>query len=301
MVANQGLLFTTVLSVALAGSSLALAQSPGLAPPAAKATIEQASKPAPGYLQSSAIPDTFVVLPPPPTPNTGEDAERVDHDAYIATRKLQGTPRWALAARDAVQTPVAVAADFDCALGVDLGPQTAPITLKLLARVRADASAITNFPKDRFQHPRPFVTYGGPICTEDDRKALAKSWSYPSGHTTMSWAYGLILAELAPGHATEILARARAYGESRVVCGVHTVSDVEAGRVNGSALVAALHADPQFRADLDAARGEMAALVAQAGGPPAARQCTVERQAMERTPWLEPRKPAPDVPSPPKT
>jgi acid phosphatase (class A) len=32
---------------------------------------------------------------------------------------------------------------------------------------------------------------------------------------------GLILAELAPERATPILNRGRAYGESRVVCGVH--------------------------------------------------------------------------------
>jgi acid phosphatase (class A) len=271
------------------------------AAPAAAQAPSAAGRHIQGYLAPNAIPDTFAVLPPPPTPgDTKEDAERADHDAYVQTRKLQGTPRWELAARDAVQTAPAVAADFDCALGADLTPQSAPATLNLLARVRADASAITNFPKDRFQHPRPFVSYGGPICTEADRKGLAASWSYPSGHTTMSWAYGLILAELAPTHATDILSRARAYGESRVVCGVHTVSDIETGRVNGSVLVAALHADPTFRADMDAARAELAALLAHASGAPAERQCAVERDAMVRTPWLPEKKAAPAVPGPPK-
>ena len=48
---------------------------------------------------------------------------------------------------------------------------------------------------------------------------------------------------------TQILVRARAYGESRIVCGVHNLSAVEAGRTNASALVAALHGSPQFRSN----------------------------------------------------
>ena len=38
------------------------------------------------------------------------------------------------------------------------------------------------------------------------------------------WTVGLIMAEVAPDRATEILARARAFGEGRLVCGVHTLS-----------------------------------------------------------------------------
>ena len=53
--------------------------------------------------------------------------------------------------------------------------------------------------------------------------------------------------------------RARSIGESRVVCGVHYLSDVEEGRTNGSALVAALHSSPEFRADMEKARAEVAA------------------------------------------
>ena len=40
--------------------------------------------------------------------------------------------------------------------------------------------------------------------------------------------------------------------------GVHYQSDVEAGRMLGAAMVAEEHADPAFRADLAAARAELA-------------------------------------------
>ena len=57
----------------------------------------------------------------------------------------------------------------------------------------------------------------------------------------------------------------KAIGDSRVVCGVHFQSDVEAGRVIGSAMVARLHADPQFQADLARAKAELAKAPAAAG------------------------------------
>jgi acid phosphatase (class A) len=43
-----------------------------------------------------------------------------------------------------------------------------------------------------------------------------------------------------------------------VICGVHYQSDVEAGRMLGASMVAAEHADPAFRADLAAAKAELA-------------------------------------------
>ncbi len=291
---------------ALAGSSAAqtpMQDSPSGALAGARRgsdkPLDKAWASVPGYLAKGEAPDTFTVLPQPPTPGSKTPWGVADEAAYRATRKLKGTPRWDLATRDADESAAAAAADFDCVLGLDLTPETAPRTLALLTRVRTDAGQITTYAKNRFQHPRPFVSYGGPICTEDDRRGLAHSWSYPSGHTTMSWAYGLILTELAPDLAGPISARARAYGESRVVCGVHTVSDIDLGRTNASILVAYLHAKPEFARDLEAAKAEMAALRARDGSVPAYRQCAVEREAMARTPWLPPHPAPPANPGPP--
>ena len=91
----------------------------------------------------------------------------------------------------------------------------------------------------------------------------------------------LILAELVPDRATEILARGRVFGESRMICGAHTRSAVEAGWLAGSVANAALHGSPAFRTDLDAARDEMALVRANAPAPDAA-ACRVEAAALLR-------------------
>jgi acid phosphatase (class A) len=67
-----------------------------------------------------------------------------------------------------------------------------------------------------------------------------------------------VLGELAPAQASSLLQAGRGIGDSRVICGVHYQSDVEAGRMLGASMVAAEHADPAFRADLAAAKAELA-------------------------------------------
>jgi acid phosphatase (class A) len=99
----------------------------------------------------------------------------------------------------------------------------------------------------------------------------------------VAWAWGLILAEIAPDRSTEILRRAREIGDSRIICGVHYLSDVEEGRTNGSILVAALHANPAFRSDLAKARAEVAA--ARAAPHAAPTGCAAIADAEDRPPY----------------
>ena len=108
----------------------------------------------------------------------------------------------------------------------------------------------------RSKRKRPFTVDKGKTCVGVDPESL----DYPSGHATVSWAFGLILAEIAPDRATAVLARARAYGDSRTFCGAHNASAVETGRDAGAAVIAALHSSKEFKADLAAAEAELLAL-----------------------------------------
>jgi acid phosphatase (class A) len=110
---------------------------------------------------------------------------------------------------------------------------------------------------------------------------LSKDGSYPSGHAALGWAWGLVLTSVAPDKADALLQRAHAFGDSRMVCGVHWQSDLEAGRMVGAAAVARLQSDPVFQAQAQLARAEIAS--AQAKGLKSDRQdCAAEAAALRR-------------------
>jgi len=88
----------------------------------------------------------------------------------------------------------------------------------------------------------------------------------------------LILAEIAPDRADAILSRSYAFGRSRVICGMHWQSDIHAGRDVAAAVVAKLHVDGVFLAQLAAAKKEPAA--AWAKGLKPANDCKAEAAAL---------------------
>ena len=148
----------------------------------------------------------------------------------------------------------------------------------LLRRSATDAGLAMNAAKDDYKRPRPFMEFNETSCTPADEPALRRNGSYPSGHTGIDWAWALILAELAPDRIDPILSRGYTYGQSRVVCGVHWQSDVDAGRLVAAGVVARLHADPAFAADFAAGKLELAA--ARSKQLPPTRDCSAEAAAM---------------------
>jgi acid phosphatase (class A) len=241
----------------------------------------QAPTPAPAptppqyYLSGGGAPDTMRILPP--APQKGTIRYEADRKMFRTTRKLQGSPRWALATND--DSVAGLVKDFSCALGVELTRDNAPKLMSMVPRIGLEAARATNPPKDAYKRLRPFLIDKGPTCI-DQKGPIKDSYDYPSGHNTYSWAMGLILAELAPDRGADILVRARAYGESRMVCGVHNMSAVEAGRTNGGILAAALHSSEAFRADLDVARKEIAA-ARNAGPAPDPAACAKEAELLK--------------------
>ncbi len=236
------------------------------------------------YLNGASLPDTVSILPPPPLPGSPEQA--VDTDTFERTRALEGTPRWALATRDADLSGKHILADFSCALGVDVDATKAPALTRLLAHAGADMAPEIDRTKQHWGRKRPFIGNDKPICVARSA-GLSESPSYPSGHTTLLYGTALILAELAPDRAAAILQRGRTLAESRIICGVHWVSDVQAGFIEASSLVAALNGSAAFRADLDKARTELAALRAAGGTAPDAGECKVEAEAASHSPLFQ--------------
>ena len=230
-----------------------------------------------GYLQPAELPDSQALLPPPPAAGTA--ALAADEDAYRSTRKLRDTPRWAQATKDANLTFPNAAETFSCALAMPISAEATPHLNMLLRRVRADASRATDKAKDYFKRRRPFMAHGDLSCTPSEKM---KDDSYPSGHSSIGWAWALVLAEIAPDRVNALLPRGLAFGQSRVVCGVHWKSDIEAGRVVGASVVSRLHANPVFAAQLAAARKEIDS--ARAAGLKSPLDCAAEAEALASAP-----------------
>ena len=149
----------------------------------------------------------------------------------------------------------------------------------MLRRTLADAGLSTYAAKDNYQRQRPFAALQQSSCVPASEAALAKDGSYPSGHAALGWGWALLLAELAPDRADAILQRGHAFGQSRVICGVHWQSDVDSGRVMGAATIARLHADPTFSAQAALARAEIAATRAKGATSPL--NCAAEAPALK--------------------
>lgn len=249
------------------------------APAPAPAANENASAMAParpkgGYLGASGMVDSVALVPPPPA--EGSAAQARDLAASQAALALANGPRWQLATSDAELFRPGSTAALSCAAGIAISPQATPALDRLLTRSAYDLGMSTGAAKKAYSRPRPFMLNGKPSCTPGFEAALSRDGSYPSGHSAIGYGWGLILAELIPARASRLVARGRAYGESRRICNVHWLSDVEEGRTVAAATLAAMHANPEFQADMAAARAELAA----ATQAPPDRDCQAEDAAL---------------------
>jgi acid phosphatase (class A) len=268
MLRTTGLILVGILTTA-AGGSIDV-------PPRPNPAFLGTAGPLPGYLAKGEHPDSSMLLQPPPA--AGSVAFALDEELNLEFLKLRGSARWKLAAEDAKTRFPDAAGTFSCALGVPITEQDTPSAYIILRRSVIDVGMSVRPAKKRYQRARPFVVNEQPVCTPTALKYLKKDGSYPSGHTTAGWAWALILAEIAPDRTDAVLARGWEFGQSRAVCNVHWQSDVTQGRVIGAAVVARLHANADFRADLELAREEVAAVRAKGLLPD--RDCEAETNAL---------------------
>jgi acid phosphatase (class A) len=261
-------------AAALLTGGLAVAQEtakPAAAPAQAAPAAKPAPKPKPsGYLKAEEPFDGTAFLPPYPA--KGSAAEAYDIAAWRESLKGVDTPRWKQAVAD---DPVGLKdglTQFQCAVGVTLNKDNAPTLMALLGKAQLDTHWAVEKAKGHFKRPRPFADDPkAPTCLAIPAEMRSKvSTAYPGGHSTLGMTWGLILAELAPDRSQQVMDRVRDYSHSRLVCGIHFPSDLEAGHMLGAGLVARLHAEPEFRADMEKARAEVAAARKAAAAPPAA-------------------------------
>lgn len=212
------------------------------------------------FLQESEVANSLDLLPPPPAANSIQFLyDKAQYDWGLLQRN---TPRGDQAVEDARVDGNGVPRAFSEAFGIEITKESTPEIHKLIINMREDAGDLaTRHAKEYYMRVRPFAFYKEETCNPEQQKELSTNGSYPSGHTAIGWATALVLAEINVDRQNEILKRGYEMGQSRVICGYHFQSDVDAARIVSSAVVARLHADESFALQLKKAKDEFQTLV----------------------------------------
>lgn len=209
--------------------------------------------------------DATVFLPKPP--ESDSPLFLYDKQCYDQGMAMRNTERARQAARDA-DTSI-LPEYFSEAFGMPISKENMPVLYKLVQRVRRTLGEGARDYKKIYGRVRPFVQYNDGTCFPKAEESHRKTGSYPSGHSTRGWGVALLLSEINPERAETILKRGMEYGQSRVICGYHWQTDVDAGRLLASALMARLHNNPEFLTHLEKAKAEYALLRDRQDGKPA--------------------------------
>ena len=220
---------------------------------------DRRTKPDLYYLQDSDVANSLDLLMPPPEPT--DILFLYDKAQYEMGKMLRNTPRGDQAVSDASLGGNGISDALSEAFGVQITKEETPHIYKLLTNMIEDAGDLaTRDAKQHYMRVRPYSFFQETTCRPDHEEGLSTNGSYPSGHTSIGWASALVLCEINPDRQNEILKRGFEIGQSRVICGYHYQSDVDAARLVASAVVARLHADENFMKQLKKAKAEFATL-----------------------------------------
>jgi acid phosphatase (class A) len=205
--------------------------------------------------------DPARLLAPPPT--DASDVTRAELDAMLLIQERRSPVQVTLTKMD----NEAKLDRFSDALGSAERLKNVPLLEALLGKVHADSSEIIEKSKDAFNRPRPHKL-------EPRLKPsleLPTSSAYPSGHATWGYTTALVLADMVPERRLFLMERADDFARNRVIAGVHYPSDVEAGRLLATVIVAFVFNSPQFATERAAAAKELRTVLGLPATPPAAK------------------------------
>jgi acid phosphatase (class A) len=252
-------IFATLFLALMSPFAVVFAQAPQTASSLAAATKPPMPKTL-KFLSLNEI-DPSRILPPPAVDGSeSQQKEMKDVKTLIQSRPKERHDQAIWDARHEDPTP------FLTVLGPDIDLAKLPATKKLLEDVLNDQTVVTSQAKEFFKRKFPVAaampadSYEEWTCDIVARKPSALPLrSYPSGHATMGYTFGIVLSALIPEKSQAILARSASYAYSREVCGDHYHSDVEAGHVLGTTIGIMLLNNKALKPELEAARAELQA------------------------------------------
>lgn len=209
-----------------------------------------------GYLTPGDYPDGSKFLPAPPQDKS--ETWQADVAIFYQLKALRNTVRGTQAHEDARLDFDSIGRAFMPPLGVEISRSKTPHLHLLLTRLLTDAGYASNDTKKAFNRIRPYSALKVDSCTPSEHSALSNDGgSYPSGHAVTGFLWAMTLTAMVPEKATALMTRGYEFGRSRLICGVHWSSDVDAGRVLAAGAFARLQASDEYQQQFREARKEL--------------------------------------------
>ena len=207
------------------------------------------------YFTPEQMPNMLKWLPAPPA--EGSAAFAYDQAQYQwGKEQRKDKARAEMAIAHASIDPAKICEHFSEAMGITISKENTPAIYRVFVNGMETANDISIIPKKHYNRQRPFVRYGEPTIVPKAEKALSKNGSYPSGHTIIGFSGALLLSEINPDAANELIKIGYECGQSRIISGFHWQSDVTAARLAAAVAVAKLHTSKQFEKDMRRAKRE---------------------------------------------
>jgi acid phosphatase (class A) len=191
--------------------------------------------------------DLLTLLKPPPANDSAQTRAEL---AEVLSIQVTRTPEMeAQAQADVVENVWR----FANVMGPTFKTEALPAFSAFFDRIVATEGEVVDPAKDSWKRPRPHQY--SPLVKPAVK--LSNSGAYPSGHTTVGTLMGVVLSNMVPEKRSEIMARAWAYGENRIIGGIHFRADIEAGRIAGTVIAARIMEQPDFQVEYAAAKAEL--------------------------------------------
>jgi hypothetical protein len=200
----------------------------------------------PNYATTQEVPPTSIPIPPAKYSkkhweDTNEIIEKQKH--------ITEADRKAITDEIDVKPEIIVEKTF----GKDFNRTNLSKTYLLLFKVGSDSWRIGDYAKEFWNTDRPWEN------SKEVQLLVPPIYSpaYPSGHTTSSFVWAEVLAQLAPCQRANVYATAQAVAEHRKLAGAHYAHDLEGGKLLASKIVAVVTTKPEYQKDFAEAQAEL--------------------------------------------
>ena len=201
------------------------------------------------------------IINPPVT--TSDYRYEGDLARYYYAKSLRTTIQGTQATQDVNGYSDNMTKIFGEVLRIEASEETTPEIYKLMEMVRPRSVYEVGYVKMAYFRNRPFVELGEPTSVPEEEDNYRYESSFPSGHSSFAWCVALALTEAVPERGRQIMRRAYEFGYNRQITGFHWATDIEAARLLACGLIARMHAEEDFRNQIQLARADYLRVIAE--------------------------------------